>query len=129
MTRQSGFRRGEPVIICDFDAPQTNMVATIIGWDAKQGFWKAHYLYPKRHMTYCWSDRPTRVADFGMTVEIDVANQEYRVVPHGVCTATYEDGKPRCWQEYGAAIGHWHAARGPAFLLLQSWLAQQLEIA
>lgn len=124
----SQFLRGEPVIICDFDAPQTSMVAVILGWDAKQGFWKARYLSPQRNLIYCWSDRPTRVADFGMTVEIDVANQEYRAVPDdGPRTATYEDGAPRRWQDYGLAIGAWHKARGPAFLLLQSWLAREIE--
>jgi hypothetical protein len=78
-------------------------------------------------MVYCWSERPTAVADFGMTVELDVERQEYRVVPHGECVATYEDGVRRNWQDYGASIGRWHRARGPAFLLAMGWLKREME--
>lgn len=123
----STFLRGEPVIICDFDAPQATMIAVIMGWDAEQGFWKARYLHNDRNLTFCWSDRPTRVADFGVTVEIDVANGEYRVVPHGECTATYEDGAPRRWQDYGRSGAVWRKARAPAFRLLQAWMAREME--
>lgn len=119
------FLRGEPVIICDFDAPSAAMIACIIGWDARKGVWKARYLSTARNMVYCWSERPTRVADFGVTVEADSAGC-YRAVSYGRCVATYADGKPRAWQDYGSMRDRWHVARRPAFGLLRLWLDGEL---
>lgn len=119
------FRRGEPVIICDFDAPSTAMVACIIGWDAERGVWRARYLGTGRNKVYCWSDRPTRVADFGMTIEAD-SSCCYRAVRYGRCIATYADGKPRVWQDYGTMQHRWWPARKPAFELLRGWLEREI---
>lgn len=93
-------RRGTPVIIMDCEEPSARMVSVLARYDDKKGTWFGLYLSTFPNMTLChttsWT--PTPIADFGMMLEVN--GNQFRCVPSGKPSrATYEDSKPRKWQD------------------------------
>lgn len=100
-------RAGDPVIINEFDAPQTNMivVVTSVEKDRVEG----HYLSRRKRKDFSGlagasghlpTERVTHIRDFGMKLVTE--GDVYFVKPTGEpSTATYHDGESRQWQEQG----------------------------
>lgn len=113
--RPKPLTRGTPVIIDTCDEPSARMVAILMNYDSKKGYWKARYLSKFTRMQICWNGCPTPLAAFG--VALKVQGDQYQVVPTGKpCTATYEDGLARRWQE--RFDGTWRDGRPLALKLL-----------
>ncbi len=91
-------KSGDYVIMNTTDGPEATMVAILTRHDDKRGIWHAHYLWVHRIMREPYGPSPTPLSAFGMAVEIK--GRLFRVVDTGQpCTATYEDGVLRRWQD------------------------------
>jgi hypothetical protein len=73
----------------------------VVTHDEEDGITRAFYLTTYPRLAKCSGYNATKVEDFGQRVEI--LNGRIRTVNNRESTATYKDGKPRCWQptEYG----------------------------
>lgn len=102
-TLSRAFAVGDLVILNSFDAPTAMMVCVVVKDDGK--FYHCKYLnadsrfdaYSNPAMMTSL-DYATKLADFG--VKLRAHNGRYWCEVIGKSKATYEDGRPRSWQEY-----------------------------
>lgn len=119
--------KGMPVIINDFDAPQSRMVAVLTGFDAQKGIWFARYLSRFTNMARCAGEQKyvTALSDFGVRLEVN--DSFYRCVVVGPSIATYCDGIERKWQDWGVE-SDWREIRlGARKYLNQALLSKETE--
>lgn len=96
-----GLKRGEYVIMNDYDCPKSRLVAVLTRYDDKAGIWHALYLSTLTKMTAPLGEQPTPLRNFGKAVEWSEDSWNYRVIDKDYpCIATYRDGKQRKWQEF-----------------------------
>lgn len=111
-------KRGVPVIMNDVDAPEARLVAVLTSYDDARGVWHARYLSTFPHRARCSSHSwtPTPIAAFGVRLELD--GFRFRCVPTGEpCRATYDDGKPRSWQDRAPERWQQIRVKAAAFLV------------
>lgn len=104
------FRVGDAVIINEFDAPETKMIA-VVRKIQRNGLVRARYLSAQLRARYggkdCFSMKPTHLSDFGCRLRfvpaVNGAGLHFCVEFFGASRATYSDGKPRHWQDRSAS--------------------------
>jgi hypothetical protein len=93
----------------DVDCPEAKLVAVLTRYDDRKGIWHALYLSKRTNMAAPYGPNPKPLSDFGKRVEWKFELGEYRVVDDGgPCIATYDDGKPRAWQDH-SRVEWWQA--------------------
>jgi hypothetical protein len=100
MTRK--FEPGDCVILNDVEQPCARLIGVVVSVD--DGYVKTKYLnadesFSSYNRRGCLSRRAvvTHLEDFGVRLRVTGVSYWCEVV--GESTATYEDGKPRKWQE------------------------------
>lgn len=101
------FRVGDCVILNEVEQPYGRLVCVVVDDDGEQ--YHFQYLnadpmldsYNKPPMKNRL-ERATKIEDFGVVIR--AANGEYWCEQRSESKATYSDGKPRKWQEYGGPV-------------------------